>query len=86
MHLLTPFASLPDTTLLVLVGSTLIAIALVLKKRLVSMHANPVGTDGLTVESRDLPVHRTPTGNPTSSSSHAVSAATPEIDCLTVGR
>jgi hypothetical protein len=51
MHLLTPFASLPDTTLLVLVGSTLFALALVLKKRLVSTHVEPNATQGSNSES-----------------------------------
>jgi len=86
MHLLTPLASLPDTTLLVLVGSTLIAVALVLKKRLVSMQPQPAGTDGLTVDSLDLLVHRTPAANPTGSANHTVSATAPEIDCVTVGQ
>jgi hypothetical protein len=46
MHLLTPFESLPDTAALVIVGSTLVALALVLKKRLLSTHVEPVATHG----------------------------------------
>jgi hypothetical protein len=50
MQELTLLASLPDTTALVVVGTTLIALALLLKKRLLSGRVEPTATHGSSSE------------------------------------
>jgi|HubBroStandDraft_2_1064218.scaffolds.fasta_scaffold62250_2 hypothetical protein len=48
---LTSFTSLPDTTILVVVGFVLTSLALVLKKRLLASRIDPAATHEPTVES-----------------------------------
>jgi len=50
METLTLLTSLPDTAALVLMGITLIALASILKRRLISPHIEPGTTTGPTVE------------------------------------
>jgi hypothetical protein len=50
METLTLLASLPDNAALVLVGTALIVLASILKKRLISPHAEHGTTQGPTIE------------------------------------
>ncbi len=50
MEILTLLTSLPDTAALVLVGITLMVLASILKKRLISPDVEPGTTQGPTIE------------------------------------